>query len=350
MPAIELYGPQTKKTLKDIARLIDGKLVGDEKILIRGACGIRESLTGDITFLADLKYLPLLKESKASAVIVGENVDYHQKPTIKTPNPSVAFLKVLDIWKPREAVWGKGIHPKAVVASKAHIGKGVTVGAGAVIEDDCVIGNNTAILANVFVGQGCQIGENTVLYPNVCIRERTHIGNRVILHCGVVIGSDGYGFETLDGQHVKIPQVGNVWIHDDVEIGANSCVDRGRFGSTVIKKGTKIDNLVQIAHNVVIGEHCLIISQVGISGSAELGNHVTLAGQVGVVGHIKIGANAVIGAQSGVYTSVPENSVLLGSPPRPIREEKERVIYQSRLPKLFKEFKDLKKKIEEKLS
>lgn len=350
MPAIEPSRTETQRTLNEIARIIGGEVVGDGNTLIKGACGVQEAREGDITFLAHPKYLPFLKNSKASAVIVARDVDLSDKAVIRTENPALAFLKALEIWRPQEDRFESGIHPKAVIAETARLGKNVTVGPGAVIEDGCAIGDQSVVLANSFVGRGSQVGRRVLIYPNVSVREYSRIDDRVTLHCGVVIGSDGYGYENVNDRHVKIPQLGNVWIQDDVEIGANSCVDRARFGSTIIKKGTKIDNLVQIAHNVVIGEHCLVISQVGIAGSAELEDHVTLAGQVGVTGHLKIGANSKIGAQSGVFTSVPRNSVLLGSPPRPVREEKELIVYMSRLPQLFKEFKDLKKKIERKLS
>jgi UDP-3-O-[3-hydroxymyristoyl] glucosamine N-acyltransferase len=349
MPSAEAPQAAPKK-LSEIARLIEGEVVGDGEILIRGACGLEEAAQGDITFLAHPKHLDLLRRSRASAVITGRDVDFRDKPAVRTANPALAFLKVLEIWFPPEKHSGRGVDGTAVVSPRARLGKRLTIGPGAVIEDDVEIGDDTAVLAQSFVGRGSRLGRNVLLYPRVTVRERSRIDDRVILHPGVVIGSDGFGYEPSEGRHVKVPQTGTVWIQEDVEIGANSCVDRGRFGSTVVKRGTKIDNLVQIAHNVTIGEHCLIVSQVGIAGSAVIGDRVTLAGQVGVAGHLQVGAGAVIGAQSGVFTDVPAGSILLGSPPLPIREHKEQLVYLSRLPELFREFKELKKKIEGKLS
>lgn len=346
MRVSDLSSPKTQKTLKEIAALVGGQVAGDEAAVITGACGAKEAAPGDITYIAGPKNLSLLKDTRASAVIVSKDVDWREKPVIRCDNPSAAFLKVLSLWT-QERVVAPGVHKGAHVSASAKLGAGVSVGPGAVIEDDCVIGDHTEVLANAFVGRGTRIGSHCVLYQSVVVRENTRIDDRVILHCGAVIGADGFGYEMIEGRPVKVPQLGNVWIQENVEIGANACVDRARFGTTTIKKGTKIDNLVQVAHNVTIGENCLIVSQVGISGSTEIGDRVILAGQVGVVGHLKIGDGAIIGAQSGVYTSVEKDAVLLGSPPRPIREEKELIIYVSKLPQLFKDVKELKKKLEE---
>ncbi len=345
---VDPNGLPTHRTLKEIADVVGGEVIGDPATSIRGACGVKEARDGDITFLAGPKHVSLLEQTQASAVIVGTDVDWKKKPVIRAANPAVAFLKTLELWRTHEPLWGRGVDARAAVAASARLGKDVTVGPGAVIEDDCVIGDRTAVLAGAFVGRGTQTGSECVLYPHVVIRERCQIGSRVIVHAGAVIGADGFGYEIVDRKHVKVPQLGTVRIEDDVEIGANSCIDRARFGTTLIRRGTKIDNLVQIAHNVSIGEDCLIVSQVGIAGSAKLGDRVILAGQVGVVGHIEVGEGSMIGAQSGVFTSVPPNSILLGSPPRPVREEKELIIYVSRLPELFKDVRELKKKLEEK--
>ena len=335
-----------ERSLKEIADHVGGEIEGDGSTPIRGACGFREAAPGDIAYLAGSKHLPQLKQSKASAFIVGRDIDWREKPVIVVDNPALAFLKVLGLWKRKEP-FDRIVHPRASVSKTAKLGRDVAIGDGAVIEDGCVIGDRTAVLANSFVGRGTRIGDDCVLYQNVTIRENALIGSRVILHCGAVIGSDGFGYETVDGKHIKVPQLGTVHIEDDVEIGANACVDRARFGVTHIKRGSKIDNLVQIAHNVSIGEDCLIISHVGIAGSAQIGDRVILAGQVGVNAHTKVGEDSVIGAQSGVFTTVPPGSVLLGTPPRPFREEKELIIYVSKLPQLFKEVKELKKKLEE---
>jgi UDP-3-O-[3-hydroxymyristoyl] glucosamine N-acyltransferase len=202
------------------------------------------------------------------------------------------------------------------------------------------------IEAGTFVGPSCRIGRDVRVYPNVTIREETVIGDRVIVHSGTVIGADGFGYETVDGVHVKIPQTGSVLIEDDVEIGANVCIDRGRFQKTWIKKGAKIDNLVQIAHNVTVGENTLLISQSGISGSTELGKNVVLAGQAGLVGHITLGDNVIVGAGAGVTKSVPADTIVLGQPAKPISEQKRLFALINRLPELFREFAEMKKKFE----
>jgi len=335
-----------EKSLAELAELIDGEVVGDSSIRICGACGIQNACRGEITFLTHPKYLPSLEKSQASSVIVGKDCSYTVKPVIRVEDPAKAFLKVMQLWQPdTQPLQKTGVHPSASVAASAKLGRHVFIDAGVVVGENCEIGDGSSILANTVLGEGCALGKNVLLYENVTVRDKTRIDSRVILHPGVVIGADGFGFETISGKHVKVPQRGNVWIQEDVEIGANSCVDRARFGTTVVKKGTKIDNLVQIAHNVSIGENCLIISQVGIAGSSEVGDNVILAGQAGVVDHVKIGRNSKIGAQGAVTHSVPENSVLLGSPARPIREVKERLVYQSRLPELFKDVKQIKKKI-----
>ena len=334
------------KSLAEIAELIGGEVVGDATTRVTGACGIRDANPDEITFLNDPKYLPLLKTSRASSVIVAKECDYRAKPVIRVADPAKAFLKVLKLWYPgTELLQKSGVHSSAVIAKSAKLGKNVFNGPGAIIEEDCQIGDRTTILANAVVGEGATLGREVLIYENVTVRERTRIDDRSILHAGVVIGADGFGYETVDGRHVKVPQLGNVWIQEDVEIGANTCVDRARFGTTVIKRGTKIDNLVQIAHNVTIGEDCLIVSQVAIAGSCDVGDRVTLAGQVGVNDHVTIGANTIVGAQSGVHKSVPENSVLLGTPVKPIRQEKQVIVCSSRLPELYKDVQAIKKKL-----
>jgi UDP-3-O-[3-hydroxymyristoyl] glucosamine N-acyltransferase len=232
----------------------------------------------------------------------------------------------------------------AIIADDVRLGTGAVVEAHAVVEDGAVIGKAVRIGANVFIGHHAKIGNMSHIYPNVVIREHVQIGQRVIIHSGTVIGSDGFGYEIIDGKHVKIPHVGSVLIEDDVEIGANTCVDRGRFKNTIIRKGTKIDNLVQIAHNVVIGENCVVVSQVGISGSTELGKNVVVAGQAGIVGHVSVGDEAVICARSGVSKTVPTKAVVLGEPAKPIQEQKKIFALIARLPEMFKDLSDLKKK------
>ena len=319
-------------------------MVGDAHLRVWGACGIQNAHPGEITYLADSKYLPLLEKSQASCVLVTKDSDYASKPVIRVNDPAKAFLKILETWVPKTSAMKRGgIHPKAVIAPSAKIAKNVFIDAGVVVGENATIAEGTCVSANSIIGEDCILGRNVLIYENVTIRERSRLDDRVILHPGVVIGADGFGFEAVDGKYVKVPQTGNVWLQESVEIGANSCVDRARFGTTLIKKGTKIDNLVQIAHNVEIGENCLIISQVGIAGSSKLEDNVILAGQVGVIDHVKIGKNSKIGAQSGVHKDVPQNSIVVGSPPRNLREFKETLVYTSRLPKLFKDVQELKK-------
>ena len=331
--------------LEEVAALVQGELVGDSSAAITGVAGIKEARSGDITFLSSSKYLPYLEETLASAVITHRDVVSHRKFLVRTDNPSKAFTKVASFFMPSLESRPAGIHPTAVVAAGARLGKDVFVGPHAVIEENTQVGDRTAIEAGVFIGRDCVIGREVRIYPQVSIREKTEIGDRVILHSGAVIGSDGFGYETVGGVHVKIPQIGSVCIEDDVEIGANVCIDRGRFQKTRIKKGTKIDNLVQIAHNVVVGENSLIISQAGISGSTEVGKDTVIAGQAGLVGHLQLGDGCVVGAGAGVTKSFPEKSVILGSPARPIAEQKKIFALIARLPELFKDLIEVKKKL-----
>jgi UDP-3-O-[3-hydroxymyristoyl] glucosamine N-acyltransferase len=336
-----------RKTLKEIAQIIEGELVGEANTVITGVCGIEDAGEGDITFVANPRYLPLMAVTRASAIITSFDIKSAAKPIIRTANPSLAFAKALSLVMPEEIKHPKGIHPTAILGKNVKLGNNVAIGAHAVVEDDCSIADNAIIYPGCFIGQGTTIGSDTLIYANVSIREHVQIGKNVIIHSGTVVGSDGFGFATVNGVHHKIPQVGTVEIGDDVEIGANVAIDRARFAKTVIGRGTKIDNLVQIAHNVVIGENCLIVSQVGISGSTVLGNNVVLAGQVGLVGHIKVGDGAVVAAQSGVSKSIPDGTMMWGYPAKPIAEAKKVNACVQRLPELYKTIAELKKRIQE---
>ena len=336
-----------QKTLKEIAKLVEGEVVGDDSVVITGVAGIKEACEGDITFLANPKYFSILDKTHASAIVTSRDVEKTIKPIIRTENPSLAFAKIISSFAPSEVTHPKGIHPTAILGKKVSLGKDVAIGPYAVIEDSVSIGDNTVIYAGCFLGQHSRIGSNTLIYPNVSIRERVNIGSRVIIHSGTVIGSDGFGFVTIKGLHHKIPQVGTVEIGDDVEIGANVAIDRARFDKTVIGRGSKIDNLVQIAHNVVIGEDSIIIAQAGISGSTTIGKGVTLAGQAGLVGHITIGDGAIVAAQAGVTKSVPPNTTVSGYPAKEHETAKRINAYIQNLPRLYKEMAELKKKIED---
>ena len=336
-----------RKKLKEIATLIGGKVEGNDNIIITGASGIKEAKEGDLTFLADLKYAPLLEVTKAAAVVVEKGLKTPtSKPLIRVENPSLAFARLVDLFVPSKVKFAPGVHKKAVVSKKATLGKGVYVGPYAVIEDGAVVGERSVIRSGVYIGHKARLGTGCHLYPGVTIREGCVIGNRVIIHCGTVIGSDGFGYVAVKGIHHKIPQIGTVLIEDDVEIGANVTIDRARFDKTIIHKGTKIDNLVQIAHNCEIGENTIIVAQVGISGSTSIGKNAILAGQVGVVGHVTIGDNTVIGAKGGVSKSVPSNSFYVGIPTMDARDFKRSHAVFTRLPSIVARMKALETKVE----
>ena len=341
-----------RSTVGEIAKFIEGEVLGDPATVITGISGIKEAKEGDITFVANSRYANLIKETHASAIIASREVTSGSKPIIRTDNPSLAFIKVVSFVSPCDIRRPQGIHPSAIIGKGVSLGLSAAVGAYVVVEDDAVIGDRTILYPGSFIGYSSSIGCDCLIYPNVSIREKVNIGNRVIVHSGTVIGSDGFGFIQVGGIHQKIPQAGTVEIQDDVEIGANVTIDRARFNKTVIGKGTKIDNLVQIAHNVIIGENSLIIAQVGISGSTVIGNNVTLAGQAGLVGHISVGQGAIVAAQAGVTKSVPPNTVVSGYPARPHTQARKLNAYIQKLPELFEIIRDLKKRLlnlEEKL-
>ena len=334
------------KTLGEIAGLINGELIGDGDLIITGFSGIKEAKEGDLTFLANAKYFALAQATKASAIITPRDTTLNGKTIIRTDNPSLAFSNLLTKVGAQSFPNFKGIDASASIAKDAVIGRNVSIGPFVVIESGAKIADNTVIYSGCFIGHHTSIGRDCLIYPNVTIRESIVIGDRVIIHSGTVIGSDGFGFVTVEGRHVKIPQIGQVVVENDVEIGANVTIDRARFEKTVIGEGTKIDNLVQIAHNVRLGKHCLIVSQAGISGSTILEDNVTLAGQVGIVGHITIGAGAVVAAKSGVSNSIPPKTVYWGFPAKEISEAKRVNAGLQRLPHYIKIINDLKKRVE----
>lgn len=343
---------EMKLTLEEIAKVTGGELFGEAGIIITGISGIKEARKGDITFLANFKYAPLLHTTRASAVITSREIANSSKPLIKTDNPSLAFAKVVSLIAPDNIKRPQGIHPTAVISPRAKLSDNVAIGPYAIIEDDVRIEQGTIICGACFIGHQARIGKNCLIYPHVSVRERVEIGERVIIHSGTVVGCDGFGFAMVKGAQEKIPQIGTVVIGDDVEIGANVTIDRARFDRTIIGKGTKIDNLVQIAHNVVIGENCIIVAQAGISGSTTLGKEVILAGQVGVVGHVHIGEGAIVAAQAGVTKSIPPYTKISGYPAKPHAEAKRVNACLQRLPQAYKRIRKLEEKInrlEEKL-
>ena len=304
------------KTLKEINELIDGALLGDGEIEIIGVSGIKEARKHEITFVANSKYLREIERTQASAIIVGQDIPYNGKPLIRVANPYFAFVKVLEMfaWRKRKTVYG--IHETAIIGDNVQIGEMVSIQAYTYIGDNVQIGDGAIISPFVHIGDDTKIGNETLIYPNVTIREDVEIGARGIIHSGVVIGSDGFGFALVSDRHHKIPQIGTVIIEDDVEIGANTTVDRATMtnGATIIKRGTKLDNLIQIAHNVVIGEDCCIAAQTGIAGSTELKDRVTMAGHSGAVGHITIGEDSTVFAKSAVTKDLPAGSYVSGFP------------------------------------
>lgn len=304
----------------------------------------------DVSFLGNNRYEPQLADTKAGAVLVpiGEFSAPKDCHLITVANPSASFSKLIDFFQAESNPFVPG------VSLGAHVADGVTmdprevqVSPGAVIEAGARIGRGTFIGSGCLIGRDVVIGEDCYLHPGAIVRERCKLGNHVILQPGCVIGSDGYGFELTNGRHEKVPQVGIVEIEDQVEVGANSCIDRARFGKTIIGEGTKIDNLVQVAHNVQTGKHCLLVAQSGVAGSSSLGNYVTIAAQAGVAGHLEVADQTVLAGKGGLLKSVTKPGVYMGLPARPMADEQRKMAAVARLPKLRREFQELKKKLEE---
>lgn len=316
-------------TLKELADAIGAELAGEPSLSITGVSTLEDAGPGQVTFLANPKYLKQLEATRAAAVIVAPSVSANHVALLKAKDPYYAFaLAVQRIHGARKHPFA-GVHPRATVDPTATIGEGTVVYPGA------------------YVGPRAKVGRDCVLHPNVVIYEECVVGDRVIIHANTAIGPDGFGYATNAGLHHKIPQIGNVVIEDDVEIGANCSIDRAALGSTVIGKGSKLNDLIAIGHNTKMGPHCMIVSQVGIAGSATIGHHVTLAGQVGVAGHIEVGDHVTVGAQAGVTNSVPEQSVLLGSPAMPIRQARRVAAVFVQLPELQDRVKKLEQSVEE---
>jgi len=331
----------------DIARMVKGELIGDGGLSVSGFSGIKEADKNELTFLSNPKYEPLLLDTQAGVILVPRQISCPGKTLIRVDNPSLSFIQVVNYFlKDAPDYKPQGIHPTAVIAPGAKISRGVSIGAHTVIEDGAEVGEGSVLYANCYVGHGARLGKECLIYPQVILREKVSLGSRVIIHSGTVIGSDGFGYVTVDGKHMKIPQVGTVLIEDDVEIGANVTIDRARFDKTIIGEGTKIDNLVQIAHNVTIGKNCLIVAQSGIAGSTKLGNYVILAAQAGLVGHIEIGDGAVVTAQSGVSRSIKPGEQVFGSPAQPLKVAFRNNAHIQRLDKYVAMIKELRKRIE----
>ncbi len=332
-------------TLQELAEQSGGELRGDASVVISGAASLAEASPEEITFYGNPRYLAAFRQTRAAAAFVPENFEEQVVPAqIRVANPSKAFEQVVLRLAPEPIVFPAEIHPTAVISENVSLGENISLGAHVVLEPGVQIADNVRIGAGCYIGHEATIGAGTTIYPNVTIRERCKIGARVLLHSGIVIGSDGFGFEAVaGGARMKVPQIGIVQIDDDVEIGANTTIDRARFGRTWIQSGVKIDNLVQIAHNVIIGEHTVICAQCGIAGSVRIGKRVILAGQVGVTGHIEIDDDTMIGAQTGVSKSLRGGQWWL-TPARPLKEAKEQSAYLHRLGKLMDRVKALEQK------
>jgi len=334
-----------KRSLESLAREVGGTVKGDGSIAISGLAGIEGAQEGDITFVSTERFIPLLKGTKAAAAIVAQEIADIPLPLLIVKNPLLAAAKILTAFTQKPYVAG-GVAAMTWISPSAKVSKDATIHPFVSIGDEAEIGSRVTIYPFVSIGSQAVIGEDSVIHPNVTIYPRCVLGKRVIVHAGTIIGADGFGFVKDGEANVRIPQVGIVEIEDDVEIGANCCIDRAAFGKTLIKKGVKFDNLVQIGHNVQIGEHSIIVAQVGISGSTKLGKNVTLAGQVGLVDHLEIGDNVMIGAQSGIAKDVPSNQIVLGTPHLPYRQFLKVAAVWSRLPEMKKELNLLRKRVD----
>jgi UDP-3-O-[3-hydroxymyristoyl] glucosamine N-acyltransferase len=306
-------------TIGEIADFVGGKHLGDGTRPVTGVASLADASDEQLSFLSNRKYAAQLAQTRAGAILVPQNLEGEDERWIRVDDPYFALAQIMTRWFSARPM-PQGISPKACVDSSAKLGTNVAVGPFVTIGENVVIGNNVTIFQSVSIEAGSNIGDDCIIYPNVVIYDGMRIGRRCIIHAGVVIGSDGYGFARHDGKHHKIPQIGIVRIEDDVEIGAGTTIDRAALGETVIGEGTKIDNLVQIGHNVKIGKHCLLVSQVGIAGSTELGDHVFVAGQSGFSGHLKIGNRVQVAAKSAVLEDVPDDTKVMGSPAMPFNE------------------------------
>ncbi len=333
-------------TLGKLAQLVDGRLVGDKTLEIRGAATIRDAQWGEITLVDRPQLLDELANSQAVAAIVAENAVSDQLPCIVVEDAHASFAAIVKHLRPTPQRARIGISPAAHVAQSAIIAENVDIHPGAVIGEDVRIGAGSTVHSGVYIMHDCRIGSETTIFPGAVLYEQTQVGNRVIIHANAVIGAYGFGYDTIEGRHQLSAQLGNVVIQNDVEIGAATSIDRGTYGPTVIGEGTKLDNQVQIGHNCRVGRHNLHCAQVGIAGSSSTGDYVVLAGQVGVRDHVHIGDMARLGAKSGVATDIPAGVSYLGIPAAPERDHKQQWASLVRLPAFRKAFKQLKKEVD----
>lgn len=333
-------------TISQIAEHLRGEITGDGSISLTGLAPAEFARAGELTFAENPAYFAAAERSQAAAILVAGPFSSTTKVLIRVPNTRVALARALPLFFPPEA-HPRGIHPTAVIDESAQIDPTAHIGPNSVIGARVRLGARSVLMGGNDLRADCQVGEDSCLFPNVILYRRTKVGDRVTIHGSTVIGSDGFGYVLDEGQHRKVLQLGNVVIQDDVEIGANCAIDRGTLGSTVIGQGTKIDNLVHVAHNVVIGRHCLIMGQVGFAGSTVLGDYVVVASQTGIADHLTIGNRAMIGAKSGVMRDVPEGGRVLGAPAAPDKQAKRQMIALQHLPELLRRMRSLEQQVEE---
>ncbi len=334
-------------TAAQLAQDLQGEVLGDGSVVLSGFAPADTAKAGDLTFAESEAFFAKAEQSAAAAILVDGPFTSARKVLIRVRNARIAFARALPWFFP-EKIFPAGVHASALIAASAQIDATAHVGPFCHLGENVQIGARAVLQGGNHVGENSVVGADTNLFPGVTLYPLTRIGQRVRIHAGAVIGADGFGYVLDGGIHRKVPQAGMVIIQDDVEIGANVTIDRGALGPTVIGRGTKIDNLVQIAHNVSVGEHCLVVAQVGVAGSTEIGSYSTLAGQVGVAGHLKIGRQVIVAAQSGVMHDIPDGGKWLGAPAQPDRQAKREIIALHQLPELIRRVKELEKRVEEK--
>jgi UDP-3-O-[3-hydroxymyristoyl] glucosamine N-acyltransferase len=333
-------------TIDQIAEKVRGEVIGDGSTELTGFAMAETARAGDLIFADKAEYFSAAEQSAAAAILVSGPFSSSTKPLIRVANARIAAARLLPLFFPPER-YDAGIHPSAMVDISAHIDSTAHIGPNVVIGARTRIGARTVLMGGNHIGRDCVLGADVQCFPNVVVYASCRIGDRVTIHAGTVIGSDGYGYVFDEGRHRKVLQVGNVLIQDDVEIGANAAIDRAALGSTVIGAGTKIDNLVHVAHNVTMGKHCLVMGQCGFAGSTQLGDYCVVASQSGIAGHLKLGSQSVIGAKSGVMRDVPDGGKVLGIPAMPDKQAKRQWIGVQQLPDMIHKMRELEKQMEE---